>query len=93
MFPLFLPNVVVKVVHLIVEAFLLSGSIVVRIVESANSSSSRRTFETIMNCSAQLYSTRSTTRGNGVYWERVKIGCQNRAISPLVYVSKASKAS
>ena len=31
--------------------------------ESAVSSTNRRAFEAIMNCSAQLYSTRSTVKG------------------------------
>ena len=31
-------------------------------------------------------------RGDGVYWERVEGGSQNRVTSSLVFVSEASKA-
>ena len=53
----------VQVTHATAEAFLLSGSLEARMAESAVSSPNRRAFEAIMNCSAQLYSTRSTVKG------------------------------
>ena len=93
MLAIFLPEVGVKVTHLTVEAFVLLGSSVARIAESAESSPNRPTFEAIMNCSARLFSTRSTKRCDGIYWEWVEMGCQNRTASSLVYVSEASKAS
>ena len=80
-----LPEVVVKVVHLMVEAFLLSGSWARRIAESAKSSPNRRAFEAIMICSAKNYSTRFTMRGDGVYSKRVDMGFQNGTTSLLMY--------
>ena len=62
-----------------------------RIAESAKSSPNRRSFLAIINCSAQLCSTRSTTKGVGVYWEKAEGGCQNRTKSSLVYVSEDSR--
>ena len=58
--------------------------------ESAVSSQNRRAFEAIMNCSAQLYSTRSTVNGDGVHCEKADGGCQKRTTSSLIYVSDAS---
>ena len=46
-------QVVVKVGHLTVEAFVLSGSGMASIAEKAKSSTNRLAFEAIMNCSAQ----------------------------------------
>ena len=68
----FLPEVVVEVVHLTVEASLVSGPSVASIAESAKSSPNRRAFEAIMNCSV-LYSIVSTIRGDGAYWECVEL--------------------
>ena len=67
MLAIFLPQVVVEVAHLTVEAFLLSGPSMATIAESAKSSPNRRAFEAIMNCSAPLYSIISTIRGDGAY--------------------------
>ena len=47
-----LPEVVVKVGHLTVEAFVFTGSSVARIAESVKSSSYRRAFKATVNCSA-----------------------------------------
>ena len=58
-----LPKLVVKVTHAMVEAFCSRGSSEARMAESAVSSPNRRAFEAIMNCSAQVYSTRSTVKG------------------------------
>ena len=58
--------------------------------ESAVSSPNRRAFEATMNCSAQLYSTRSTVNGDSVHCEKIEGGCQKRATSSLMYVSDAS---
>ena len=44
----------------------------------------------IMNCSAQLYSTRSTVSGDSVYCEKTEGGCQKRTTASLMYVSDAS---
>ena len=57
-----------------------------RIAGRTRSSPNRRTFEVIINYSAQTFSTTSMIRGDAVYWERVEI-------SPLVSVGKASTAS
>ena len=48
-----------------------------------------------MNCSAQLYSTRSTIRVDDVYNSGRGLGrrCHNRTTSSLVYVSEVTKAS
>ena len=43
-----------------------------------------------MNCSAELYSTRSTVNGDGVHCEKTEGGCQKRTTSSLMYVSDAS---
>ena len=59
-------------------------------VESVVSSPNRRAFETIMFCSAQLYSMRSTVNGDGVHWEKTEGVCQKRTTSSLMYVSDAS---
>ena len=66
------------------------GSPVASIAESANSSSNSRAFEAIKNCSAQVYSTRSTVNRESVHWEKAEGGSQNRAVSTLIYVSDAS---
>ena len=58
--------------------------------ESAVLSPNRRAFEAIMNCSAQLYSTRFTVSGDGVHFEKADGGCQKRTTSSLMYVSDAS---
>ena len=58
--------------------------------ESAVSSPNRRAFEAIMNCSAQLYSTRSTVNGDGVHCEKADGGCQKKTASSLMYISDAS---
>ena len=92
MFAIALPEVVVKVAHLTVEAFVLSGSSVARIAGSAKSSPNRRALEAIMNCSVLLYSTRSIIRDDGVFWACVEMGCHNWTQSSLVYMSKSSKA-
>ena len=73
MLAIFLPEIVVKVAHLTVEAFFLSGSSVAKIAESVKSLPNRRAFEAIMNCSAHLYLMTSTIRGDGVYWECVDL--------------------
>ena len=73
MLAILLPEVVVEVAHLTVEAFLLSGSSVATIAESAKSTPNRRAFEAIMNCSAPLYSIMSTIRGDGAHWECVEL--------------------
>ena len=73
MLAIFLPEIVVKVAHLTVEAFFLSGSSVATIAESVKSLPNRRAFEAIMNCSAHLYFMTSTIRGDGVYWECVDL--------------------
>ena len=80
----------VKVTHLTAEAFWSEGSFEARMAESAVSSPNRRAFEAIMNCSAQLYSTRSTVSGDSVYCEKTEGGCQKRTTSSLMYVSDAS---
>ena len=49
-----------------------------RMAESAVSSPNRRAFEAIMNCSAQLYSTRSTVNGESVHCEKAEGGCQKK---------------
>ena len=61
--------------------------------ESAVSSLNRRAFEAIMDCSAQLYSTRSIANGDGVHCEKADGGCQKRTTSPLIYVSDASQVA
>ena len=71
MLAILLPEIVVKVAHLTVEAFFLSGSSVARLAEGVKSLPNRRAFEAIMNCSAHLYLMTSTIRGDGVYWESV----------------------
>ena len=73
MLAIFLPEIVVKVAHLTVEAFFLSGSSVARIAESVKSLPNRQAFEVIMNCSAHLYLMTSTIRGDGDYWEWVDL--------------------
>ena len=92
MFAFLLPEIVIEVVYMMVEEFLLSGSSVASIAERAKSSPNRRTFETIINFFAQLYSTinRSTVDGEGVHWEKGEGGCQNKTISSLIYVSDTS---
>ena len=70
--------------------FCSRGSFEARMAESAVSSPNRRPLETIMNCSAQLYSTRSTVSGDSVYCEKTEGGCQKRTTSSLMYVSDAS---
>ena len=92
-FAIFLAEVVVQMAHLTVEEVLLSGSAVAKIAESAKSSPNGRAFETIINCSTQMHSARSTMRGDGVFLERVEMCCQNKMISLLVYVSETPKAS
>ena len=62
----------------------------VSIAKSANSSPNRRAFEAVMNCSAQMYLTRSTMKGDGVHWEKAEGGSHNKTTSSLVYVSEAS---
>ena len=69
MLAIVLPEIVVKVAHLTIESFFLSGSSVARIAESVKSLPNRRAFVAIMNCSAHLYLITSTIRGDGVYWE------------------------
>ena len=58
--------------------------------ESAVSSPNRRAFEAIMNCSAQLYSIRSTVNGDSVNCEKTESGCQKITTLSLMYVSDAS---
>ena len=58
--------------------------------ESAVSSPNRGAFEAIMNCSAQLYSTRSTVNGDDAHCEKVDGGRQKRTTSSLMYVIDAS---
>ena len=70
--------------------FCSRGFFVARMAESAVSSPNRRTFEAIMNCSTQLYSTRSTVNGDNVHCEKAEGGCQKRTTSSLTYVSDAS---
>ena len=60
--------------------------------ESATSSTNRRAFKVITNCSAQLYSTRSMITAGGFHWKAER-GRQKRTASSLVSVSEASKAS
>ena len=62
------------------------------IAESAESSPNRRAFEAIMNCSAQVYSTRSTVNGEGFHWEKAEGGSQSTPTSSLINVSDASRA-
>ena len=57
----------IEVAYLTAEMFVLSGSSVASIAESAESSPNRRAFEATMNCSVQLYSTRATVNGEGVH--------------------------
>ena len=73
MLAILLPEVVVEVAHLTVEAFWLSGPSVATIAESAKSTPNRQAFEAIMNCSAPLCSIISTIRGDGAYWECVEL--------------------
>ena len=70
--------------------FVLGGSSEVRMAESAASSPNRRAFEAIMNCSAQIYSTRFTVNGDGVHCEKTEGGCQKRTKSSLMEVSDTS---
>ena len=58
--------------------------------ESAVLSPNRRAFEAIMNCSAQLYSTKSTVNGDSIHCEKTEGECQKRTTSSLMYVSDAS---
>ena len=58
--------------------------------ESAVSSPNWRAFEAILNCSAELYSTRSTENGDGVHCEKADGGCQKRTTSLPMYVGDAS---
>ena len=73
-----LPEVAVKVTYLTAEACLLSGLLMARIAESAKSSPTWRAFEVIMNYLAQLYSTRSSMKGDDDHWEKAEGGCHNR---------------
>ena len=61
--------------------------------ESAVSPPNRRALEAIMNCSAQLYSTKSTVNGDGVHCENAEGGCQKRTTSSLIYVSDGLSSS
>ena len=63
MFAFLLPEFVIEVTYMAVERFCSRGSLVASIAESAKSSPNRQSFETIMNCSAQSYSTRFTVNG------------------------------
>ena len=92
MFAFLLPEIANEGAYMMVEEFCSRGSSVATIAERAKSSPNRRTFEAIINFSAQSYSTinRSTANGEGVHWEKGKGGSQNRTISTLIYVSDAS---
>ena len=81
MFAFLLPEIVIEVVYLTAEAFLLSGSSVATIAKSAKSSPNRRAFEAITNCSAQLYSTRSIVKGDGVHWGKAEGRSQSSTTS------------
>ena len=70
--------------------FCSPGSFEARMAESAVSSPNRRAFEAIMDCSAQLYSARSTVSRDSVYCEKPEGGCQKGTTSSLMYVSDAS---
>lgn len=61
--------------------------------KSAVSTSNRRALEAIMNCSVQLYSTRSMLNGDGADWDKVDGACQKRTTSSLTYVSDGSYLS
>ena len=78
----------IEVAYLTAEAFLLSG--IASIAEGAKSSPNRRAFEAMMNCSAEVYPTRSTVYGEGTHWEKAEGGSQSRTTSSLIYVSDAS---
>ena len=58
--------------------------------ESAVSSPNRRVFEAVMNCPAQLCSTKFTVNVDSVHCEKAEGGCQKRTTSSLMYVSDAS---
>ena len=90
MFAFLLPDIVIKVAYMTVEAFFARGSSVASIEESAKSSPNRRDFETVINCPAQSSSTRYTVNGEGVHWEKGEGSNQNRTTSSLVYVSDGS---
>ena len=92
MFAFLLPEIVIEVVLMTIEAFCSRGLSVASIAESAKSSPNRRAFEATMNCSAQSYSTRSTVNDESVHWEEGKGGSQNRTTPSLIYVSDASYA-
>ena len=83
MFKFLLPGFMIEVAYLMAEEFCSRGSSVASIAEIAKASPSRRAFEAIMNCSAQVYSTRSTVNGEGVHWEKAEGGSQNRTTSSL----------
>ena len=57
MFAFLLPEIVIEVAYMTVEAFCSRGLSVASIAESAKSSPNRRAFEAIMNCSARSYRT------------------------------------
>ena len=90
MFAFLLPEIVIEVAYMTVEAFCSRGLSVASIAESTKSSPNRRASEAIMNCSAQSYSTRSTMSGECVHWEEGKGGSQHRTTWSLIYVSDAS---
>jgi len=53
----------------------------------------RQVLATIMNCSTQLYSTRSMVNGDGDHLEKGNGGCEKRTTLSLVYVSIGSYSS
>ena len=58
MFAFLLPEIVIEVAYMTVEAFSSRELPVASIAGSAKSSPNRRAFEAIINCSARSYSTK-----------------------------------
>ena len=58
MFAFLLPEIVIEVAYMTVDAFCSRGLSIVSFAESTKSSSNRRAFEAIMNCYARSYSTK-----------------------------------
>ena len=90
MFAFLLPEIVIGVAYVTVEAFFLSGIVSGKYCQTAKSSPNRRAFEALMNCYAQSYLTRDTVNGDGVLWEKGEGVSQNKTTSSLIYVSDAS---
>ena len=67
MFAFLLPGCMIEEAQRTADAFLLSGVVSSKYCRQHHVIPKKRTFEVIMNCSAQLYSTGSTMNGEGVH--------------------------